>query len=239
MAFEFCCFVSYPHGQDNVLVPFVNDFVDGLRLEIGAVMRKKLAGRDFPDGVLPNGAWSDEFLKGGDRFNEMIGSSICKSACMIVFYTPLYFDDEHVYCAREFRAMELLEQERLKYLQEKGRGLIITIILRGADSFPKVLEGERKYYRFDDIDLNNPADKIRVRYADKIREMAAYIYDRCQSLDEVAPDLKHDCNEFCLPSEEDARAYVETVLKTKIKLVADPYPGGRQLATAKAEGAGQ
>lgn len=226
MAFEFCCFISYPHGQDNVLVPFVNDFVDGLSKEIKAQTRKKI--------------WIDyNFLKGGDRINEEIGPSICKSACMIVFYTPLYFDAEHTYCAREFRAMELLEKQRLEHLTEKGHGLIITVILRGAKRFPKALEASRKYYKFDDIELNDPVDKIQFRYKKELKEIAEYIVDRCESLDEVATEIKHDCDVFCLPSEDDARDYIKTVLKKKIQPNPDPYPGGKQLATAKIEGAEQ
>jgi len=223
MAFEFCCFISYPHGQDNVLVPFVNDFVDGLSKEIYAQTRKKI--------------WIDyKFLKGGDRINEEIGPNICKSACMIALYTPLYFDAEHTYCAREFRAMELLEQERMVYLVEKGHGLIITVILRGAKRFPKVLESSRKYYKFDDIELNDPVDKIQVRYAQEIKEIAEYIIDRCESLDEVEAEIKHDCDGFCLPSEEEARTYIKTVLKKKIQPTPDPYPGGAHLATVTTEG---
>lgn len=218
MSFEFCCFVSYPHGQDNVLVPFVDDFVSGLSKEIYAQTRKKI--------------WIDyKFLTGGVRVNEKIGQGICKSACMIVFYTPLYFDAEHTYCAQEFRAMELLEEERLLHLGDRGHGLIITVILRGAKRFPKVLGQKRKFYRFDDIELNDPEDKIQVRYAAELKEIAEYIIERNESLDEVMQHLKRDCDEFCLPGEEEVREYIRTVLRKDVAAPADPFPGGGHLAS--------
>ena len=51
MAFEFCCFISYPHGQENVLVPIVDDFIEGLKRDIGALDRRPL--------------WFDQVLTGG------------------------------------------------------------------------------------------------------------------------------------------------------------------------------
>src|SRR5688500_16106433 len=109
MAFEFCCFISYPHVQEEVLVPTVDYFVQGLKREIGAMDRRPL--------------WFDQVLTGGRRIEEAIGAGLCKSACMIMLYTPLYFDEEHVYCARELKAMQDLEEERLRTLQDKSFGL--------------------------------------------------------------------------------------------------------------------
>ncbi|HEX8336438.1 MAG TPA: toll/interleukin-1 receptor domain-containing protein [Pyrinomonadaceae bacterium] len=222
MAFDFCCFISYPHGQDDVLVPFVKDFVEGLSKEVKSQSRTPI--------------WIDyQYLKGGSRIGAKIGPSICKSACMIVFYTPLYFDAEHTYCARELRAMEKLEAARLAHLKDKSDGLIITVILRGAKKFPKALE-DRKFYRFDDIDLNDPVDKIQFRYKSNIREIAEYILERYDSLVEVAGDIKQDCDAFCLPSEEEARDYVAKLLGRKEAPTADPFPGGAGLTKAETEG---
>jgi hypothetical protein len=207
MAFDYCCFVSYPHGQDDVLVPFVNDFIDGLKTEIYAQTRKKV--------------WSDyEFIKGGFRIDEQIGPDLCRSACMILLYTPLYFDTEHTYCARELKAMQGLEEERLQLLKDKGKGLIVPVILRGRSRFPKTLSEKRLCYEFTDIEFNNPAEKIRVKYAKQIKEIAEYIAERCELLDEIAAQLPHDCDKYSLPSLSDAKEFVETVLKKNITEVA-------------------
>jgi hypothetical protein len=210
MGYEYCCFISYPHGQDNVLVPFVEDFVKGLETEIKAIMRRKV--------------WVDyNFIKGGNRLDEEIGPDICRSVCMILLYTPLYFDTEHTYCARELKAMQDLESQRLKSLKDKGKGLIIPIVLRGEKRFPKVLSESRVYYRFTDIEFNDPKLKISEKYAKELKEIAEYIFDRCEQLDQVAGKSSHDCESFCLPSPEDAKRFVETVLGKTITDVAVPF----------------
>src|SRR5688572_5088633 len=158
MSFEFCCFISYPHGQKNVLVPFINDFVDGLEKEIFAQTSKRV--------------FVDKYLEGGDWLDEEIGPNLCKSACMILFYTPLYFATEHIYCARELKAMEDLEQKRMGMLKDKGKGLIIPIVLRGEKKFPQTLKSKRLYYDFTAIEFNNPTDILKVKYAKEIKEIA-------------------------------------------------------------------
>jgi hypothetical protein len=210
MSLEYCCFISYPHGQDNVLVPFVEDFLEGLEKEIYAQTRKKV--------------WIDyKFLKGGYRLDEEIGPDLCKSACMILLYTPLYFDTEHTYCARELKAMQDLEEQRLQLLKDKGKGLIIPIILRGEKRFPTALSEKRLYYKFTDIEFNNPTERIRVKYSKELREIAEYIIDRCELLEEVASKFPTDCENYCLPSPHEAKKFVETVLGKKITDVAVPF----------------
>ncbi len=132
MAYDYCCFVSYPRGQNNEMVPLVEDFVAGLEKEIKLQIRKDV--------------WIDyKFLKGGTRLDQEIGPTICKSACMLLIYTPLYFDTEHTYCARELTAMQQLEEKRLSLLRDKGKGLIIPVIIRGEKRFPKALSENRLY----------------------------------------------------------------------------------------------
>lgn len=212
MPLLYSCFISYPHGQDNVLQPFVEDFAKGLKNEIYAQTRKEV--------------WTDfSRLQGGHLLNEKLAPDLCKSVCMIVLYTPLYFDVEHTYCAREYRAMELLEEKRLRFLKErvnKGNGLIIPIILRGEKRFPRVIKDKRQYYRFDDIDLADPEIKIRRRYAPQIREISEYIVEWCARLDALPPDACGDCDDFLLPNELEARKYVENVLGHHSPM---PFPG--------------
>lgn len=209
MPFEYCCFISYPHGHNDVLVPRIEDFVAGLEQEIYAVSRKKI--------------WVDvRNLQGGSRLNGTIGPELCKSACMILIYTPLYFDAEHTYCARELTAMHQLEEQRMKLLGDPGNGLIIPIILRGKKEFPKVLQ-DRGFHDFTDILLSNPDDKIRVKHAEKIKKIAEYVIERCNHLEKVAPHLTQDCQEFRLPSSEDAKKFVEQVLEHEISDVAVPF----------------
>lgn len=201
MSFEYSCFVSYPHGQRDVMVPLIENFVDGLEREILLQTTKEV----FYDGKLDS----------GERL-EVLGPILCRSVCMILFYTPLYFDENHLYCARELKAMHDLEERRLKRLGNKGQGLIIPIILRGPDSFPRALKKDRLYTDFTTIDLNNRNYSIRTKFAGKIREIAEYIIKRCKQFENLSPQFIDDCDKFRLPSEEDARHFVEGVLEKKI-----------------------
>ena len=79
--------------------------------------------------------------KAAFRLDEEIGPDLCKSACMILIYTPLYFDTEHIYCARELKAMqESGSTAPLRLIGDKGKGLIIPIVLRGEKTLPKGLK---------------------------------------------------------------------------------------------------
>jgi hypothetical protein len=200
MSFEFSCFISYAHGQRNVMVSFINDFVDGLEREIYAQINKTV--------------FVDKYLEGGDWLDESISLNLCKSACMILVYTPLYFATEHVYCARELKAMQDLEERRLKLVENK-KGLIIPIIVRGKENFPQVLN-KRKVYDFTSIEFNDPGDVFRAKFASEIKAIAQYIVDRCHQLDKISSQLSHNCEAFRLPDADEARQFVETVLRKEI-----------------------
>jgi len=209
MAYEYCCFISYPHGQQDVLVPIVKDFVQGLEREIGAQIRQPV--------------WFDRSLRGGSLIDPAISTGICKSVCMIMIYTPLYFDKEHTYCAQELKAMQDLEQERLKDFTDKSKGLIIPIILRGEKKFPEKMK-TRKFYDFTNYLFNGSSKKLRQAYAAQIREIAAYIIDCCDVLENASGAISHDCDKYGLPTSEDAKRFVESVLKKEIQEVVDSFP---------------
>lgn len=212
MSFEYSCFISFPHGQKNVLVPIVKNFVEGLENEIYQLTNKEV--------------WIDQnFLEGGNWLDQTIGPAMCKSACMIIIFTPLYLDKDHVYCARELKAMHELEERRLKLLEDRSHGLIIPIILSGQKYFPRALSESRIYYNFTDIESNNPRHKIQKKYAKELKKIAAYIYDRCRALERVTGALSHDCNGYCLPSADDAIEFIETVIGEQVKDIVVPFAG--------------
>jgi hypothetical protein len=192
--------------------------VQGLKKELGAQDRRPL--------------WFDQVLTGGRQVDEAIGAGLCKSACMIMLYTPLYFDTEHTYCARELKAMQDLEEERLKFLSDKSAGLIIPVILRGEKRFPEAMR-KRKFYDFTQFLFNSSSDKLREKYAAQISDIATYILERCDSLESVEGSFKHDCNKYCLPSVEAAQKFVLSVLKKEIKEVVDQFPGRKDSEAAK------
>src|SRR6476620_8409064 len=142
---------------------------------------------------------------------------------MIMIYTPLYFDTEHTYCAQELKAMQDLEEERKKHLTDSSKGLIIPVILRGEKKFPEAMK-KRKFYDFTNYLFNGSSKKLRQAYAAQIREIANDIIDCCDSLENASGPLSHDCEKYGLPSSDDAKQFVESVLKKEIKEVVDSFP---------------
>ena len=162
MPFAYSCFISYRHGQRELLRRILEDLYEALSGEL-----------EF---------WLDEEvyldrnrLKGGDFYNEALARALCQSVCMIMFFTPRYFDRQNTYCAREYKAMEKLEETRLKAADSplaKHHGLIIPIIIRGSHCLPEEIKKRRQCYNFDDFVLSDKTMSEHPKYAEKIRWQA-------------------------------------------------------------------
>lgn len=145
-------------------------------------------------------------LKGGDFYNEALSTALCRSVCMIMVFTPTYFDKKHTFCAREFMAMQEIERRRLELTGKFGNhGLIIPIVFRGKDYLPQFISNERHCYFFDNYYLTKGNENIlatRLKFSKMIREIAEYIFQRYNELSDVWDGSK-ECREFRLPSEEE------------------------------------
>src|SRR4051794_30268202 len=108
MKFRYSCFISYRHGQRKLAERIVQDLYDALSSELELLMNEQI----YLDR---------ERLKGGNFYNEALATALCQSACMITIFTPTYFDCNHPFCAREYKAMERLEQSRLSAIGPSGR----------------------------------------------------------------------------------------------------------------------
>lgn len=164
-----------------------------------------------------------ERLQGGVFFNEALGQALCSSVCLIVIYTPTYFSKEHPYCALEFKAMEKLEEERLKLLQgvDAGKcGLIIPIILRGEASFPQQIRSQRQCYNFASFKLRDTELKENPDYDEVVQEIAEYIYQRYQSFQSAPKDPTEICSAFSFPTEDEITQWIEQVTVRTM-----PFPG--------------
>ena len=98
MPFKPACFVSYCHGQGDLVKQFIEQLVKALKSYLDPYFDSCL----FID---------EERLKPAYRFNKALAKAICHSVCMIVVYMPKY--ERHPYCLQEYTAMEILEEKRL------------------------------------------------------------------------------------------------------------------------------
>lgn len=201
MPLRYSCFISYRHTQEDI----VQDLVSSLKRELGR--------------------WSDldvyidtARLEGGDFFNRELAKALCESVCLIVVYTPTYFSKQHNYCAREYKAMENLETERLSKLgfpKNQQHGLIIPLVYRGDKKFPLRIKNERQCYSFEAYQISGRDNLANPEYAAKIREIAEYIEERCEELQMVEEDVCACCDTIEFPEVEDILEWLEDMLPPK------------------------
>jgi hypothetical protein len=210
MSFEYACFISYRHHEQSLLAEkFISDLSSALRNELALMIEEDL----YLDR---------ERMRGGTFFNPSLARALCKSVCMIVIYTPTYFSKTHPYCAREYRAMEHLEQLRLAKLDRtfsRECGLIIPIVLRGEASLPEDIRANRHYYSFERFSLTSREIAKNKQFEQMVRDIASVIHARKQMFDALGEDLTCDCDEFNFPSNEDISPWLEAV-----SAPANPFP---------------
>lgn len=211
MSFENACFISYrSYREDREEDMLVKRFVEDLYFALANEMRIVIDQRVFLD---------KKCLQPGVLFNEELAKAICKSVCMIVVFTPRYFLSP--YCAREYKAMEQLEQSRLELLghvADQNHGLIIPLVFRGLNSMPQELKSRRHFADFSDFTMASRKMSVHPKYAQKIKELAEYIHARCTEFENV-PHAFDDCATFSLPNEEDIKPWLATVARPTLPFV--------------------
>ncbi len=198
MPFKYSCFISYRHVQFSLGKKFMEQFLEGLKENIELEMGKEME------------VYIDrERLNGGHLLNETLSEAICQSVCMIVIYTPPYFNPKDgTYCAREYLAMKKLEEERLQILGSVQQGFIIPVVIKGADSLPLEIKSRRIYYDFEDYFLELPEDIHKSKFNSdivKIARSVRQVYERWQLL---GADPCEGCEEHAIPEEEETIRWV-------------------------------
>jgi len=201
MPLRFSCFISYRHSQQDI----VADLVKSLQTELNRWLDMEV----YLDR---------ERLKGGDFFNAELARALCESVCLIVVFTPTYFSKNNTYCAREFKAMEQLEEMRLTKLglpRNKQHGLIIPIVYRGDRKLPKNMKEIRQCHMFEAFQISGRDNLDNPDYAQKIKEIAEYIEERCEELRSVEDEICDCCDTFNFPAETDISDWLESMLPPK------------------------
>lgn len=193
MPFNRSCFISYRPISSEPYRAAVEDFYNELEGEVLF-------------WVAPLNSYVDLQRSNSNFISPTLATTLCNSVCMVVFYTPPYFDLNYTHCAREYKAMEELEAQRMALLghtDKMTQGLIIPIVIRGWDSFPAEIKNERLCYNFQDLVLGKKISRNRKARAE-ITRIARYIFERYQELRELQPDPCEHCTQYLYPT--DARA---------------------------------
>lgn len=193
MAFRYSCFISYCHGQGDLVKSFVDQLKSALKSELDPYLDEEI----YID---------EERLKPGYRYNEALATAICESICMVVVYSPKYA--RHEYCVREFEAMARLEEERRKMLDNAagqgalgGTGLIIPVIFRGDTK--KIPSNIAQYQTSDfsqfSLSVTSPEIARHPEFSVKVQEIAKVIHEVYEKFQNNGVDPTTRCATFTLP----------------------------------------
>lgn len=190
------CFISYRHTNDPDAHAFVKAFVKQLKKQLS--------------WWLPNAPvfFDEDGLKIGDQYNEEMAFQLCRSASMIMFFSPLHFDVQHPYCALEYQAMLCLEQKRLGLAGAdlRNKGLIFPVIFRGLECLPAEISSSRNYENFDHIIVE--ADFAERACQEKLNTIAKQIFLRFCALQKAGAFNGNDCGQFRFPDKADVHDWL-------------------------------
>ncbi|QJW90826.1 toll/interleukin-1 receptor domain-containing protein [Spirosoma taeanense] len=191
------CFISYRHLSDNYELP---KFIEQFHKVLNAQLIAEVKGGIYLD---------KRRMKGGDFVDESLAKALCESGCMIMIFCPLYFDNENLYCTREFLSMERLEKFR-KHYYTGNKGLIIPIIYKNIGYYKsKNAINNRECYDFSNFGLWGGADILKSKEMNlAIREMAKSIAQQFRDFKNTYPMCEHD-GKHEMVSEAEARKWLK------------------------------
>jgi hypothetical protein len=192
-------FVSYRHTDDPDSHAFVKAFVRQLRKQLKWFM--------------PNAPiyFDEEGLKVGDQYSGELAYQLCRSASMVLFFSPLHFDVQHPYCAIEYQAMLRLETQRLGVaaMDLRNKGLIFPVVFRGLNYLPPEIINSRNYENFDSVVVET--DFERRDCQKRLMGLAEQIFLRYKSLINAGAFELSDCTQFTFPDKLTIRDWLDQV----------------------------
>lgn len=202
MPFKNACFISYRHRPAQWYQETIGELFRMISDEVTVYSSTQSVYLD------------EERLKGGAFFNSALARALCESVCMIAVYIPPYLDREASYCAREYRAMEAIEKQRLKLFPPgpaRENGLIIPIIYRDWDHCPEEIRGRRHCYNFEQYTLSNKKLARQAGAVKAVREIAKYVNERSKMFNRLGIDPCSACSSFKFPTEASVRPWLQKV----------------------------
>jgi hypothetical protein len=156
------CFISYPHTGESQMTEFAQRIGKDIHNEL--VFRMAQPSVFFDRTHIPPGA----------DWNEHLRENLCGSVTMVAILAPIYLDEAHEWCGREWAAMAQLGNHRLP---KKAIQPIIPVLFRKTDMPPEA--GARQ-----PIDLSRVSLQGRRYY--NTREFRKAITDIVDHIIEIA-----------------------------------------------------
>jgi hypothetical protein len=200
MPFTYSCFISYRRNPDG------NKFAEYFHTALANQLAHYTPLSVFRDET--------DLEKGGGRYPNQLSQALCESVCMVMIYTPVYFNKQKTYCAREYKSMEKLEAERVKILRRpvnKTLSLIIPVIYRGSERFPPVIKEQRTSH---DLTWINRAESCvgNDNFHIKVLHIAEYIGKCCEEISAIKKDPCRECGKFKLDDVDENSAWLFSML---------------------------
>ncbi len=213
MSFEHACFISYRHRRGKDYKKNILKLYELLEGEIELLI-------DYQYPVY----FDEDRTTTGQFLNRELAEKLCKTVSLVVFWIPVYFSKNSLYCSREFHFMEEQEKIRQKLLNNINRAYIHIIALTSPSEMPKKLvkEDERLYADFEPfLKQKNWHNKPEVRQ--KIKNIADYIYARHKELNDLGDQPFKSCSEKLI-EERKIQPWLDDMLGTTNNIPSPKSP---------------
>lgn len=195
------CFISFRHVGN--CEKFVRTFRDALKEELENSFGK------FKDAEGP--FLDEDRMTSAVYLENTIAEAICNSVCMIVIYLPAYFSEEYPYCAREFKAMQLLEMQRRQMLPPGAvtDSFIIPVFFRDKERFKKLKLVTNDKYDFQKLSLLSNM-KNNQQFKSMIIELGQDVYKRYEVFTQNHVNPWGNCQNHQLPSIQEVKQLLQS-----------------------------
>ncbi|HEY2911782.1 MAG TPA: toll/interleukin-1 receptor domain-containing protein [Candidatus Angelobacter sp.] len=188
--YKFHCFISWPH----TINPEITESARYLKM---AILERLAAVFPTPAVFLDESA-----MVGGDDWEKKLKHGLCRSVAMVAVCAPIYYHPQHRWCGREWAAMQLLSDYRLRTAEYTS---IIPVLVRKSTPLPTAVS------RIQHIDISNVTLQGRRYYNNReFREKIEQIVQRVRTIAMCigSNKIKANCEGFDFPVESAFSDYV-------------------------------
>lgn len=179
MSFEHACFISYSHGDNQVVNGYIRQLQNALDGQLETYFKKA----DFRKNDNDCFYFIDkDRINSGTIVDTKIATALFDSVCMLVAYWPAY--ERSDYCLREFHGMKEIERLRREHClyPDDTECLIVPILFKYGENKPTIFSSEgldvsKLFLATGDISLMNEfwneIDKICIKIKKHFEELTA------------------------------------------------------------------